>query len=55
MATILDALNPVRNQASVAHPNPELISEDEAFLVVDTVRTLLNYLERKRTAANRST
>ena len=27
MATILDALNPVRNRASVAHPNDQLIGE----------------------------
>ena len=48
MATILDALNPVRNRASVAHPNPQLIGEPEAHLVINVVRTLLNYLEDKR-------
>lgn len=48
MATILDALNPVRNRASVAHPNHQLIGEPEAHLVVNVVRTLLNYLEDKR-------
>ena len=48
MATILDALNPVRNNASVAHPNPELVGEPEATLVINTVRTLLSYLELKR-------
>jgi hypothetical protein len=48
MATILDALNPVRNNASVAHPNDELIGEPEALLVINTVRTLLGYLENKR-------
>ncbi len=39
MATILDALNPVRNNASVAHPNEQLIGEAEATLVINTVRT----------------
>src|SRR5262249_52393083 len=45
IATILDALNPVRNNASGAHPNDEIVGEAEAMLVVNTVRTLLNYLE----------
>jgi hypothetical protein len=48
MASILDALNPVRNKASVAHPNEQLIGEPEALLVINTVRTLLNYFENKR-------
>lgn len=48
MATILDALNPVRNRGSVAHPNDQLIGEPEAHLVINVVRTLLNYLEDKR-------
>lgn len=48
IATILDALNPVRNNASVAHPNTELVGEPEATLVINTVRTLLSYLESKR-------
>lgn len=48
MASILDALNPVRNNASVAHPNEELIGEPEAMLVINTVRTMLGYFESKR-------
>lgn len=51
MATILDALNPVRNNASVAHPNQQLVGESEANLVINTVRTLLSYLESKRRSA----
>lgn len=47
MATILDALNPVRNNASVAHPNEELIGHPEAVLVINTVRTLLAYFEAR--------
>ena len=47
IATILDALNPVRNNASVAHPNDQLVGEPEAHLVINIVRTLLNYLEDK--------
>lgn len=51
MASILDALNPVRNSASVAHPNEQLICEAEAVLVVNSVRTMLAYLEKRRTLA----
>jgi hypothetical protein len=47
MASILDALNPVRNNASVAHPNEELVGEPEAVLVINTVRTLLSYFEAR--------
>jgi len=45
VATILDALNPVRNNASVAHPNDELLSEAEAMLAVNAGRSILHYLE----------
>ena len=48
MAAILDALNPVRNNASVAHPNNDLVGEPEAYLVINTVRTLLGYFELRR-------
>lgn len=34
-ASVLDALNPVRNNASVAHPNKELLGREEAELVVN--------------------
>jgi Abortive infection C-terminus len=46
-ASILDAMNPVRNRASVAHPNTDLLGDDEARLVVSVSRTLLNYLDAK--------
>jgi hypothetical protein len=48
-ATILDALNPVRNQASVAHPNEMLLDEPEALLVINVVRSLLTYIDAKLT------
>jgi hypothetical protein len=47
MATIVDVLNPLRNKASVAHPNQQLLAEPEALLVINSVRTLLNYLDMK--------
>lgn len=46
-ASILDALLPVRNQASVAHPNQELLGEAEAMLVINVGRSLLHYLDAK--------
>jgi hypothetical protein len=47
MGAILDALDPLRNQASVAHPNPELLGEEEAMLVINSARTILHYLNSK--------
>jgi hypothetical protein len=41
MATVVDVLNPLRNKASVAHPNPQLLAEPEALLVINSVRTVL--------------
>lgn len=46
-AAIFDAMNTLRNQASVAHPNGQLLDEPEAMLVINTGRTLLNYLSSK--------
>lgn len=46
-ASVLDAMLPVRNQASVAHPNAELLDEPEAHLVINAGRTLLHYLDAK--------
>lgn len=44
MAAITDALNPLRNNTSMAHPNETLLDEPEAMLVINSVRTLLHYL-----------
>lgn len=52
-SSVLDALNPLRNQASMAHPQPSLLEQPEAMLVVHVARTLLHYLDaRLNTAAN---
>jgi hypothetical protein len=45
--SILDALNPVRNNASVAHPNAALLGPEEAQLVINVGRSLLVYLDSK--------
>lgn len=47
LGAILDTLNPLRNKASIAHPNPTLLAEPEAMLVVNSVRTILHYLDEK--------
>ncbi len=44
---IIDALNTLRNHASVAHANENLLDEDEALLTVNAVRTVFNYLVQK--------
>lgn len=46
-STILDALNPLRNRASVAHPNEELLKEAEAMLVINSAWTILHYIDAK--------
>lgn len=48
---ILDALLPLRNRASVAHPNEELLGDDEARLVINVGRSLLTYLDAKLSPA----
>lgn len=47
LASVVDALNPLRNKASVAHPNADLLADPEAMLVINTVRTLLHFLDSK--------
>jgi hypothetical protein len=38
MATAVDAVNTLRNQASVAHPNEDLLDDVDATLVVNTAK-----------------
>jgi hypothetical protein len=46
-ASILDALNPLRNRGSMAHPNAVLLSSAEAILVINVARSILHYLDTK--------
>ena len=46
-SAIFDALGPVRNRASVVHPNSHLLGEDEAMLVINVGNSLFNYLDAK--------
>jgi hypothetical protein len=45
LAVAIDALNPLRNQGSMAHPNPVLLTEAEAMLAINAVRTILHYVD----------
>jgi len=47
LASIIDSLNPIRNHLSRAHPNEIIIAEDEAFLVINIIRSLFHYLNAK--------
>lgn len=47
LATIIDKLQPVRNRASLAHPNPRLLAEPEATLVINAARSIFHYLDMK--------
>jgi hypothetical protein len=47
LAQIVDAMNPVRNDSSLAHPNENLLDEPEAMLAANAVRSLLHYLNMK--------
>jgi hypothetical protein len=47
MAAALDAVNTLRNHASVAHPNEVLLGPVEAMLAVNATRTLFNYVAEK--------
>lgn len=47
LATIVDAISPLRNDHSLAHDNTDLLREPEAGLYVNSVRTLFNYIQAR--------
>lgn len=47
LANVLDTLNPIRNNASVAHPNIDLLDDPEALLAINAGRTIFAYLDSK--------
>ncbi len=47
LSAVLDALNVLRNRASLAHPTESLIEDDEAKLVINAALTILHYLDGK--------
>lgn len=50
MSSILNELNFIRNNGSMAHPNENLLGEAEAMLVVNAGRTILGYLDARLSA-----
>jgi hypothetical protein len=46
MAQIIDVLNPVRNEKTLAHPNP-LLDEADAMLAINSIRTILHYFDKR--------
>jgi hypothetical protein len=49
-ASIIDAMGTIRNKATLAHPNDELLDDDEALLVINLGRSLLRFLDAKLTS-----
>ena len=47
LANVLDTLNPIRNNASVAHSNLELLDDPEALLAINAGRTIFAFLDSK--------
>jgi hypothetical protein len=47
LAQVMDAMNPVRNHNSMAHPNEDLLEEPEAMLAANATKSLLHYLNMK--------
>lgn len=44
LASVCDALNPLRNSGSLAHPNEDLLRPAEAMLAINASRTILRYV-----------
>lgn len=47
ISNIIDALNTLRNKGSVAHPNDNLLKEDEAMFVINVSQAILHYINVK--------
>ncbi len=47
LGNVLDKLNPLRNNSSLAHPNATLLDPEEAMLAINTVNTILSYLNTR--------
>lgn len=50
MSGIVDAMNPIRNEGSMAHPNEQLLDPPEAALVINQARSILHYIDMKVSA-----
>ena len=48
LATAIHSLNEIRNQATDAHANDELLDTCDASLSINAIRTIFHYVEEKR-------
>lgn len=46
-ASIIDSMGTLRNRASLAHPNDELLDNEEAMFVINLARSLIRFLDAK--------
>lgn len=49
LSAIVDTLQPIRNNASLAHPNKILLDPPEAILIINTTKSIIIYLDNKIT------
>jgi hypothetical protein len=49
LATSVDSINTLRNHASLAHANSDLLGGAEAMLAINASRTIFNYIDQKYT------
>lgn len=49
LASIVDALNTIRNHHTLVHPNEKLLGQPEAMLVINATRSLLAFIDEKLT------
>lgn len=47
LGNIIDQLDPIRNRGSLAHANETLVERDEALLVINATRAVMQYLDAK--------
>ena len=45
LTAVLDALNPIRNRGSRAHPNEVVLGSSEAQLAVNAAQAILQYVD----------
>lgn len=53
LANVIDALNQLRNRASLAHANDVLLYREDALLTVNAARTIIQYLDAKLASSSR--
>jgi hypothetical protein len=47
MSRIVDALDPIRNRQTFAHPIANVLDDAEAMLAINLVRSMLCYLDSR--------